>query len=288
MISRLHIFSFRFLFAERRATTSALKIFFAILLVFVLVFGTIANAIVGGREPNFYYFNPDSIQSNLSRLKTEMDTFIGSAKSNLAFQPFAHLADFDQMVRSKKPAFLLLPHWYLLKYGGELKIKPFLRPLRKGSSTYVKVLVVRKDQNVDLNHLKNISLAMTSMGPDGSRELRNSLFTDKDLNLNEVNTIVVPKDSDAIFAVALGQVTMALVSKANLKRIAKINPRIMQAVKSIMESNPILLPQLCYVEGRATAEQIKLVKKLFLGPRKVQARKHITEMLQIDAWQEHK
>lgn len=236
-------------------------------------------------QPDFYYFNPDSSQSNLGRLKQEMDSFFSQAGCSFSFQPFAHQVDLDRKLREKRPAFLFAPDWYLKKYGRQLKLKAFLRPVRKGKSSYRKVLMITKTSDITANDLEDNSLAMTSMGPGGAAILNKIMFSAKGVDAEELDTVIVPKDTDAVIALALGQVDMALVVKENLEQIARINPRIMNAVRPLIESAPIPMPVICYLEGAASPSDIQKLKEVFLDAGKKQMRAKIMEMLQIDKWQ---
>jgi len=105
-------------------------------------------------QPNFFYFNPDSSQTNLGRLKREMDAFLKEASLDFTFQPFARQRDFENQIREMHPAFVLLPYWYYQIHGSELKLEPLLSPVRNGMITYTKMLMVRKDSSLDVESLR--------------------------------------------------------------------------------------------------------------------------------------
>jgi ABC-type phosphate/phosphonate transport system substrate-binding protein len=125
---------------------------------------------------------------------------------------------------------------------------------------------------------------MTSMGPDVDTFLENILFAPHGVPADKINPIIVPKDFDALFALALGQVDMALVVKNNLAQIASINPNILRTVRPLVESEPIPMPVLCYVKGVATSEHIEEIKALFINGKAKKNRSTIMEMLQINEW----
>jgi ABC transporter, phosphonate, periplasmic substrate-binding protein len=232
-----------------------------------------------------YYFNPDSPQSNLSRLKRDMDNFLSATGLSITFQPFAHLLDLQNQLKERSPAFLFVPEWYLKRYGRMLKLHPLLIPVRQGEASYRKVLLGAG--NADLNFIRNAhpTVAMTSMGPDGDSVLNTILFSPHGMRVGKINAIIVPKDTDALFALALGQVDMALVVKQNVDMISKINPNILRLVHPLLESKPIPMPVLCYTEGVATAADIREFKDLFLGAMAQKRGSIVMEMLQINGWQ---
>ena len=232
----------------------------------------------------FYYFNPDSPQSNLAHLKQEMDTVLATASSPISFQPFARLRDFKHKIREEKPAFLFLPSWYLDYEDSKRQFEPLLMSTRQGSPTYQKVLLVQNNSSTDLDTLAQKTIAMTYMGPDYLDFLNEIIFTRHGLNSRHLNIVSTSKDSDAIFALALRQVDAALVSKDNLEHIGKINPRILKAVRAVAESDPIPLPVICYSKEKVSAEEVAEVKEIFLNGHKGPKNDNLMEMLKIDEW----
>lgn len=254
----------------------------SLLLAVMLLYGV---AWVQSHAAMLYYFNPDSPQSNLSRLKRGMDDFLSKAKFPITFQPFSHLVDFEQQFNGMPPSFIFVPQWYIDKYGAKMKLQPLLVPVHKGETSYRKILLETKHPNRDLAKSVSVTLAMTSMGPDGDTMLKSILFPPHGVPADKINPIIVPKDFDALFALALGQVDMALVVKNNLDQVASLNPNILRTVRPLMESEPIPMPVLCYVEGVATAEHIEEIKALFINSKAKKNRSTIMEMLQINEWQ---
>ena len=126
---------------------------------------------------------------------------------------------------------------------------------------------------------------MTPMGPDGDAILDEILFSARGTAVGKINAIIVPKDSDALFALALGQVDMALVVKENLDMIAKINPNILQSVRPLLESGAIPMPVLCFTDGVAANTDIQALMELFLNSKARESLLIIMEMLQINEWQ---
>lgn len=233
----------------------------------------------------FYYFNPDSSQSNLSRLKRDMDDFFSKAGFQINFQPFTHLIDLENQVKKKPPAFLFVPKWYLNKYGTRLQLRHMLTASRKGKTSYNKILVGNKQTDLMLKNTPYLTVAMTSMGPNGDTILYNTISTSNKNVADKINPIIVTKDSDALFALALGQVDMAFVVKENLNLIANINPNILQSVRPLLESEPIPMPVLCFMEGVASDSDVKKLKTLFLKGKNRKKFFDIMEMLQINDWQ---
>ncbi|MEW6220063.1 MAG: PhnD/SsuA/transferrin family substrate-binding protein [Thermodesulfobacteriota bacterium] len=235
---------------------------------------------------SFYYFNPDSPQSNLGLLKATMDGFLAEAGFPLSFQPFAHLTDFVQQLAAEPPAFLLLPSWYLERHGQDLGVRPLLAPVRQGSTSYRKVLVVARGTGPGLDGLRHRTLAMTTFGPKGRELLSEILFPAPEEPKPAFNIVVVPKDVDALFALALQHVDAALVVPENMEALAKVNPRLVQRVETVRATKPIPLPVLCYRPGVVSPERLAQLTRLFLAEETRPVRMPIMEMLGIDGWQE--
>ena len=230
---------------------------------------------------DIYYFSPDSPQRNLGGLKREMETFFDHVDFSANFQPFAHFVDFDQTVRKKLPSFLLLPAWYYRLYGEKLGLRPLMSPLAGGATTYHKILLVRKASPITMATIRNQSLAMTTMGPADESTLDTILFGAYGVDSHDLNIVTVPKDADALFALALGHVDMALVGKRSIEQIGEVNPKILQAVQPLAESAPIPGPILCYAKGRVDGAIIEQLKGLL---RKKPNGTNVLEILQIDGW----
>ena len=239
----------------------------------------------GHQAYQFFFYHPDSVQNNLANLKSDMDGFFAHTGITIQFQAFAHLADFDNNLRSQKPAFQWVPEWYVEVYGKTLGLKPFLVAVRSGQSTYRKVLVSNKKSELGKNDLAGRTLAMTAMGPDRKKILDRILFSPNNIRSDKLTIVEVPKDSDALLALILFQVDFALVSEDNLREMSHLSTAVEQNVVQLLKTNPIPMPYLCYLEGSVEPEEVLRMKELFIGSERKQERKSFKEALQIDAWQ---
>ena len=234
---------------------------------------------------HFFYFNPDSGHSNLSGLKQTMDTFLKSEGFAFSFQPFTRMRDFDRQVKEAHPSLIFLPGWYLKQDGNDKRFKPFMVPVHGGATTYRKVLLVAADSDLTAKELYGPTIAMTPVGPAGLSMLNEVIFKENGLDGNRLNFITTSKDSDALFALALGQVKAALISQHNLDRIGAINPQILKTVKTLAVSKPIPLPVLCYSEGAIADAQLEKLRQSLLAGKQDKNAAQFMELLDIDAWQ---
>jgi hypothetical protein len=237
-------------------------------------------------NPKLYFFNPDSAQSNLGRLKFEMETLFDRSGYPVSFQAFSYQTDFDTKIEEQQPKFLFAPEWYIKKYKRRLRIKPFLVPVYKGTTTYRMVLLVAKRSRITLDSLENLTLAMTSVGPD-SRTFLNQVLFPKHLGKTfPLHPVIVPKSADALFALFLGHVDSALVVEEHLETFRKMMPRIVGGVRPLVQSKPIPMPKLCYSEELVSQKELEIVKAVFTGKNNKSIRNNLSELLQIDEWKE--
>lgn len=234
---------------------------------------------------SFFYYNPDSTQNNLPNLKRRVDAFVSAKGLAFTFQPFTRFLDFDRQVKESRPSLLFLPDWYLQQNGNSRKFKPFLVPVYMGTTTYRKALLVAADSTLTFDQLSGVSMTMTPVNEAGLAMLNQAIFKEKGLDAAALNIITVDKDTDALFALALGQVEAALISQENLKIIEGINTRILAAVKTLAVSAPIPRPVLCYAEGEIDAEELEILRVSLLAGKNDPFTAKIMELLNVDAWQ---
>jgi len=256
----------------------------ALLLWLIWCLLTGGPAAAGIRPCYFFYYDPDSPQTNLANLKATMDAFLAATKRDILFQPFAHLSDFERNVQGRRPAFLLVPAWYLESQGERLGLTPLLRPLRDGRPVYAKVLLARPHP-APLLQEEHLSLATTSLGPAAAPRLNALLFRKLELDAGRMNIVLVPKGSDALFALTLGQVDLALVAKTTYEFIVNRNPALARETTILAVSRPLSLPILCYAVERVTKNEATTFADLFLRQRNDRYGQRLLEMLHFDGWE---
>jgi hypothetical protein len=231
----------------------------------------------------FYYYNPDAPQHNLERLKSDMEALLNGLEMNVDFQPFARLTDFNKSVLSDRPSFVFAPDWYLHSYGKALHLKPLMQAVRDQRQSYHKVLISARYSRKDVKMSERISLAMTSLGPD-SVEILGTVFPDEDMiDLKKIRIVEVPKDVDAIFAAALAQVDVALVSQVSLQKFRSINPRLIDSLNVLGKSKSLDMPILGYFDDSSSLEQLAIFRQFMVSTGSSQ----VMRTLRIDGWREH-
>ncbi len=261
--------------------------FYKILLLFVLMVASFTpSRLVCASSPfDFFYFNPDSIQSNFSLLSREVDAFFDQAGLSARFQAFSQKTDFDRMVKEKQPLLVFVPAWYYQQYGDSLGLTPLLVSLHNSEPTYTKVLLVRRSKSFSILQLDGRTMAMTTMGPETEELLTSSFFKGHGLDFSACNIIHTPKDADALYALALGQVDAALVGQATLAAVGQANHRISGVVKELISSSPMPMPLLCVINRNLDDSKIERLKRLFLARGERISPPAFMQMLQINGWQ---
>jgi len=252
-------------------------------IIFVIGLLLLMGLAIAGSRFSLFYYNPDSAQSNLGQLKTDVDMLFTHNKNDVTFQAFSHFSDFDKQLRANRPILAYVPHWYLQQYGEELGLSPLLHSVRDDKTTYNKLLITNISSSKKAGGLKDASMAMTTLGPESRSILNKVLFTEHNVNADTLSIVEVPKDTDAVFAVALGQVDSALVSEASLRRLEKRNPRLTAAVKIVAETKPLALPILCYFDGTLDDAALAELRKQFLNSTPFKS-KSIFSIFNIDTW----
>jgi len=236
------------------------------------------------QKTDFYFYYPDSILTNLSRLIYNMDIFLRKGSDPVQFQPFHHKVDFDRMIKSTQPALVLLPEWYYSAYKNELNLTPVLTPTRDGRAYYTKVLLVRKKSPYTLQQLSGRAIAMTPMGPQAVEHLNQELFAGHDIDFSTCRILNVGKDADALFALALGQVDAAIVSRDTIKTVSMMNKQITDIIKPVLHSHPIPMPLLCVMNGQGNEDNVKRITQYLLVQGRHSALPKLMEILQLDGW----
>ncbi len=233
---------------------------------------------------NFYYFFPDSVQSNFSMLTRGFYSFFDQEKVGSHFQAFTHEVDFQRLVVERKPDLVMVPAWYYDRYGKKLGLKPLLSSLREGQQNYTKVLLIRKrDSAADLA-LEGKTVAVTNMGPNTAEQL-DHYFKNGKLHFAKSNVIITPRDADAYFALALGQVDAAVVSKQTIQEVSRTNPIFQKTTQEVVASEPIPMPMICFTAGGMSKERIAELKELFLKGGQQKNLPEFMQMLHISGWE---
>ncbi len=257
-------------------------VFLTLILIglFSLVSPTVASPKI-----DFYFFNPDSVQTNFSALKKSIDSFFQPTDFNTTFQAFSQKVDFDRMVKKTQPPLVYVPDWYYQHYGEQFGLEPFLKPANDGKTSYTKTLLIGKNSSYTLNGSSTKTVAMTTMGPDTESKFLQIFQNEYGVDLSKSNIIITPKDVDAFYALALGQVDAALVGRDTLDAVRDANQRIAAMVKEVAHSEPLPMPLLCVTKGKLEGGVFQRLKQIFQESSKQPTVPLFMQMLKVDDWQ---
>jgi len=129
---------------------------------------------------------------------------------------------------------------------------PLLIPLNQNKPSYTKVLL-KHSGDVNNTTLSGKTLAVTSMGPDTEKQLALFFNNGRSFDFAASHIIITPKDADALYALALGQVDMAVVGKNTMDVVRAVNRRIVDVVAEVAPSHPVPMPILCVLDGEASS-----------------------------------
>jgi hypothetical protein len=234
---------------------------------------------------DLFYFNPDSVQFNFSLLKKEVDHFFQNSNFEIRFQAFSQQADFDRLIMERRPALVLVPAWYYAQHGKELALTPLLTPLNNGQPSYSKVLLIRSTAPVKTADIAGKTVASTTMGPKTSEQLGRFFSNAPTIDFSTSHLITTPKDADALFALILGQVDLAVVGKETIREVGENNQKILEAVREITPSKPMPMPMLCITGGSMKQEEIERLRRTLIEGGNRKPRPSFMTMLQFDGWQ---
>lgn len=243
----------------------------------ILIILLLAPVQAKSKDTSIYYFFPDSPSSNLSQLKGKVESLFRDLKMPVNFQPFARLTDLNRQMQKQPPDFLISPPWYATKHD---RLKVLLNSYRNDKSTYSKLLISSAKLNSQNISFAGRSIAVTSMGYESATAI--DVFDGAAFSsLAGVNIIEVVKDVDAIFAVALNQVDMAIVSQSTVNKLKKINPKIINTIQIIAESRPLSMPVLMHMESRLAQDELLA---FISSMKKLKKNNVFEELLLIDEW----
>ncbi len=235
-------------------------------------------------EIDFFYFFPDSVQSNFSLLKQKVDSFLNKEEFGGQFQAFTHEVDFERLVRERKPGMVLVPVWYYDRHGESLALKPLLTSLRQGQANYTKVLLIRKKAALSGRRLDDKTVAVTNMGPNTGQQLNHYFRKSEGVDFSRSNIIITPKDADAFYALLLGQVDAAVVGRKTIQAVIRTNPHLEKLVLELAASEPIPMPMICVTAGVMDAQRVDQLKQLLLRSGEQSPLPSFMQMLHISGW----
>lgn len=242
-----------------------------------LLLGFPARALAA--HPTLFFFSPDFSPGNLSVLTQAVDAYLREAGTETRFQAFVRFEDFRREVAAQRPDFIVVPDWAATRACIGSELVPLARPIRGGESFGRKALIARPGVR-SLAELRNASIAAT-VPPGGS-----ATGSGLDRIRREqpgVRIIQVPKEIDALLAVAFGQVDAAYVSTRQFDMFAGVNPKLGTELKEIGYAEAMPFP-LIYATANADAAEITQLRKAIAEVSTSGTGKRLVGLLGYDGW----
>ncbi|MFC1853749.1 phosphate/phosphite/phosphonate ABC transporter substrate-binding protein, partial [candidate division CSSED10-310 bacterium] len=208
-------------------------------------------------QMEFIFFFPDSTVKNPVDATNALQTFMNivNKEEGWSFRGyfFKKQRDLDKFLSERKVEFGVFSPMYLVENYEKLKLVPFAVPLRNGKKTYRKVIIVRKEDNLqDLQDLKGKVLAAPALGEDNIPFYNKVVFRgeiDMQTHFSEIK--IVDSTNSAILAVMYQQADAAAVALTGFNIVKELNPQVNKTLTSIFTSTETPISPLCYFQARA-------------------------------------
>ena len=210
-------------------------------------------------------------------MSNSFNKYLADVNAGLKFQVVLRQKDFLKVMKTKRPQYVIVNSELLKQHKS---LTPIMVPEKNGSPHYVKVMVTKGKKDISSG-----SLAVTGSGDIKSITARTLKQLKKGgVKVDGTIVTVVSKDIDALLALAFGHVDGALVTKASLEVIKKINPAAAASFVVSYESPGIMRAPLCTVSGGGGAIDKNELKKLMKAMEQHKDGKRALAFWGIDRW----
>lgn len=237
-------------------------------------------AATAGAEPTqwIFHFHPDTAPVRAQRFKAAADAFVQRIDPNLRVQPFRHERDLVRALRDKPPAFVILGPRHIRRYQNRLGLTPLLVPVRHGRTAFRKRLLAR--EGVDTRTLMGLSVAATSLRTDNDFTAQLGHLK---LERADMRVMSVSKDADALLALALHRVQLALVRPESVDRMRQIHQSAARGLVLVDTTPSMPHPLLCATR-RADPQLVERVTAGFQNAIENAAGQRLMRSLVFDLW----
>ncbi len=246
----------------------------------LLVEALLAFPALAAAEPvRLFYFSPDFSPGNLSVLTQAADAYFRESDADTRFQAFVRFQDFEREVLAQKPEFVVVPDWANGTECLGVELRALAKPRRGGESSGRKALIA-KPKVRGIADIAEGSIAAT-VAPSGAPA--GSALQKLQREHPGVRIISVPKEIDALLAVAFGQVDAAYVSTGQFGLLAGVNPKLGNDLKEIGYAESTPFPMI-YATAHASDEQVDAVRTAVAAISTTGTGKRLIGLLGYDEW----
>ena len=255
-----------------------MKQIFSLLFLFYLAMTSISPCYAA--SVTIYFYNPETNIDNFATLKTEFDSYL-SEQGNYQFQPFDRKESFDTSL--KKGNIYLLSSWHFdALLQRKIPLQPLLIGTFNGNIAQRKALSTKKEIT-QFAMLKNSTIA----GSGSDSYIRSILQQIGGAQYKEVADTIkilsVPKDMDALMAVAFGMANAAVCAENSLTKFEAINPDKYKQLHNLGYSKKSYL-LIAATLGSPGKEESKVIEVLYNMQTKESSQKNLN-LLGLDGWQ---
>lgn len=244
-----------------------------------LLLASTAGPVRAEPSASLFFFSPDFSPGNLSVLKQAAEAYLREAGLDARFQAFVRFEDFQREFRSQRPLFVVVPEWASTAACLGAQARPIARPVRGGETSGRKALVAPLAVK-SVRAIASGSVAATvpaGGGPTGSGLERLRRENPR------IRIIPVPKDIDALLAVAFGQVDAAYVSTRQFAMFAAANPKLGSGLREIGYAQPMPFPMI-YAGADTNADDVEKMRAAANNVSQSGTGKRLMALLGYDGW----
>ncbi|MEW6744122.1 MAG: PhnD/SsuA/transferrin family substrate-binding protein [Planctomycetota bacterium] len=256
--------------------------------------GSTPSRSVGPEAVALFYYNPDANVRNVGLLKTVAESYFRTAGLEVAFRPFVNLEDLEREALVRPPELILLPSWCVSPAVTLRPLEPVLIPTLDGSEYHQKRLVVSRSLlettdvveplALDPRLLTGKRIASTLDLARAGEQVRRSVLDPLGISAKDVEFLRVPKDLDALLAVASRHAEAAVVLAPSLEMLRESNPLALKRVALTDRSQRVLNP--CLYAGAVAdrSSAIEAVLGAFLSMGTNDGGKRALQLMGYSAW----
>lgn len=243
---------------------------------------------------SIYYYNPDSNITNYNLLTRIFNDYCRLYEEDINLQTFINIDTLFNQAGIEQPDFMLIPYFnYVLKKNellaatgnSTLKSSNVLTPiLKSGKQTYKKIVLVlnTSSYNVILDVAGNIG--SVSYGIESQNFIKEYIFSEVDINFDNINFVWVRKDIDNLYALMFNQVNAIIVSDKVYNELKDDNNFLVQNVKVIYESADIPEVVVTLTNDEIDSKILAKTKEMFLNMHLTKEGQELLNLLGYKKW----
>ncbi len=237
---------------------------------------------IAGVSTIISFYDPETNISSFTSLKVSFDNYL-SKHTNYRLQPFKDRAVFQALNADKTDPVMLISSWQYGRLSAALRkrIEPALIAVKNGEIRARKILAAKRSYT----SLANLHGAVIASAADAeyTHELLKYLFRNQpDSLLNSITVLSVPKEIDALMAVAYGVADGAIVYEDTQQKLAQISPNQSALLHVLARTRRILLP-LLFLPKKMNQEEAQLIDVFLHMPNTEEGRQKL-KLIGFDGW----